>query len=99
MSNNEQSLSIKDLKPFNEWIVTRRDHETEETESGLIIPEKYRDRPLACTVVRAGPSVSYLDEGQRILIDRFAGTDIKLKDGSWACLVRPSEIVCLINAL
>ena len=98
MSTNEDKLSIDELEPWGEWIVTRRDHQTEETETGLIIPEKYRDRPLACTVVRAGPSVEWLSEGSRILIGRWDGTDIKLNDGTWACLVRSSEIVCLIGS-
>ena len=98
MSTNEDTLSIDELEPWGEWIVTRRDHETEETESGLIIPEKYRNRPLACTVVRAGPSVEWLSAGARILIGRWDGTDIKLRDGTWVCLVRPSEVVCLIGS-
>ncbi len=94
----DSTISTKELEPFHDWVIVKRDHEVSETESGLIIPEKYRDKPLACTVIRAGWEVDWLAEGDRILIGRWDGTDMKCNDGSWITLVKPEDIVCRVNA-
>lgn len=90
----ETKISIESLDPFFEWIVARRDHATEETETGLIIPEAYQDKPLICTVLKTGwDAERYCKPNDIVLIQRYEGSDMKLNDGSWVTLIRPSDIM------
>jgi chaperonin GroES len=65
--------------------------------SGLIIPEKAREKPTTGKILRFGHLVEGLETGQRIVIGKWDGNDMKCQDGTHISLIQPDDIIALIN--
>lgn len=77
------------LEPIADRIVIRQDKAKEQTEGGLLLPERARERPLLGSVVAQGRG-RILENGQRTVFDTkigdrvlfaaYAGTKITYND-------------------
>src|SRR5437773_3585933 len=91
--------------PLHDRILVRRVEEADTTRGGIIIPDSAKDKPQEGEVVSVGKGkineegkVRPLDvkEGDRILVGKYAGTEIKL-DGEEFVIMREEEVLGVIS--
>ena len=77
------------LTPLGDRLVVKPMAREEMTKSGIVVPDTARERPQEGTVLSAGPGRILDDgkresmdvaEGQKILFQKYAGTEFKLDD-------------------
>ena len=77
------------LKPLGDRLVVRPSAREETTKSGIVLPDTVKERPQEGTILAVGPGRT-LDDGSRepievsvgekILFQKYAGTEFKLDD-------------------
>jgi chaperonin GroES len=77
------------LKPLGDRLVVQPTPREEMTKSGIVLPDTAKERPQEGTILAAGPG-RILDDGsreamdvsvgQKILFQKYAGTEFKLDD-------------------
>jgi len=93
------------VRPLHDRVLLRRLEEKEVVKGGIIIPDTAKEKPQEAEVVAVGPGK--LDEagkrmpidvkkGDRILIGKYSGTDIKIGDDEFL-IVREDEILGVIE--
>ena len=83
------SATATQLKPLGDRLVVKPTPREEMTKSGIVLPDTAKERPQEGTVMAAGPG-RILDDGsreamdvavgQKILFQKYAGTEFKLDD-------------------
>jgi chaperonin GroES len=77
------------LKPLGDRLVVKPTPREEMTKSGIVLPDTAKERPQEGTVLAVGPGRTLddgsrepmeLSEGQKILFQKYAGTEFKLDD-------------------
>jgi chaperonin GroES len=93
------------LEPLGDRIVVKRLEAEEKTAGGIVLPEKAKEKPKEGRVVSVGPgkildsgerSKMQLKEGDRILFESYAGTEIKV-DGEEYLIMRQDEVLAVVN--
>ena len=93
------------VRPLHDRVLLRRLEEKEVVKGGIIIPDTAKEKPQEAEVVAVGPGK--FDEagkrmpidvkkGDRILIGKYSGTDIKIGDDEFL-IVREDEILGVIE--
>ncbi len=93
------------VRPLHDRVLLRRLEEKEVVKGGIIIPDTAKEKPQEAEVVAVGPGK--LDDsgkrmpidvkkGDRILIGKYSGTDIKIGDEEFV-IVREDEILGVIE--
>jgi chaperonin GroES len=77
------------LRPLGDKIVVKPTPRDEMTKSGIVLPDTAKERPQEGEVLSVGPG-RFLDDGsreamdvqvgQRVLFQKYAGTEFKLDD-------------------
>jgi chaperonin GroES len=77
------------LKPLGDRVVVKPTPREERNKSGIVLPDTAKERPQEGTILAAGPG-RILDDGsreamdvsigQKILFQKYAGTEFKLDD-------------------
>ena len=77
------------LKPLGDRIVVKPTPREEMTKSGIVLPDTVKERPQEGTILAVGPGRT-LDDGtrepievavgQKILFQKYAGTEFKLDE-------------------
>ena len=77
------------LKPLGDRLVVKPTPREEMTKSGIVLPDTAKERPQEGTVLSVGPGrilddgtreAMDLKKGQKILFQKYAGTEFKLDD-------------------
>jgi chaperonin GroES len=77
------------LKPLGDRLVVRPTPREEMTKSGIVLPDTAKERPQEGTILSVGPGRTLDDgsreaievqAGQKILFQKYAGTEFKLDD-------------------
>ena len=78
------------LKPLGDRLLVRPIEEEETTASGIVLPDTAKEKPQEGRVLAIGPGDRHPDtgeripvelkEGDRILFQKYAGTEFKLDD-------------------
>ena len=77
------------LKPLGDRLVVQPVPREEMTKSGIVIPDTAKERPQEGTILSVGPGRTLDDgsreamevqAGQKILFQKYAGTEFKLDD-------------------
>jgi chaperonin GroES len=95
------------LRPLHNRIVVERSETTSEQKSagGIIIPDSAKEKPQEATVVAVGPGKIDKDGkrqpmdvqvGDRILIGKYSGSDIKLDNKEYVILTE-DEVLAVIE--
>ena len=97
-------MSIK-VRPLYDRIVVKRADSKEQVRGGIIIPDTAKEKPQEAEVVAVGEG-KYSDDGKRIkldvkkgdkiLIGKYSGTDIKLDDVEYTIL-REDEVLAIVE--
>ncbi len=93
------------LKPLADRVLVKPIDEEEVTKGGIILPDTAKEKPQRGKVVAVGPG-RLDDEGKRVpievktgdkvLYDKYAGTEVKLDDEEYLIL-RESNVVAKLN--
>ncbi len=88
------------IKPLADRILVKNDKAETRTAGGLIIPEAAQEKTQTATVIAVGPGTD--DEkitvkvGERIMYDKYAGTQIKI-DGEDHLILKMSDVIAVIE--
>ena len=83
------TATAKSLKPLGDRIVVRPTPREEMTKSGIVLPDTAKERPQEGTVLSIGPGRTLddgsreamdVEVGQKILFQKYAGTEFKLEE-------------------
>ncbi|HSW36339.1 MAG TPA: co-chaperone GroES [Candidatus Limnocylindrales bacterium] len=93
------------LKPLNDRVVVKVLEADEKTASGIVLPDKAKEKPQEGEVKAVGTG-KVLDNGTRlamevkvgdkVIFSRYAGTEIKVK-GEEFLILRQDDILALVN--
>ena len=93
------------LKPLADRVLVKPIVEEEVTKGGIILPDTAKEKPQRGKIIAVGPG-RLDDEGKRVpmeiktgdkvLYDKYAGTEVKLDDEEYLIL-RESNIVAKLN--
>ena len=77
------------LQPLGDRVVVKPTPREEMTKSGIVLPDTAKERPQEGTILAVGPGRILDDgsresmevsEGQKVLFQKYAGTEFKLDD-------------------
>jgi chaperonin GroES len=84
------------LKPLGSRVVIQALEREEMTKSGIVLPDTAKEKPQEGKVLAVGPGDRHpdtgeriaveLQEGQRVLFQKYAGTEFKLDDEEYLIL-------------
>jgi len=93
------------VRPLNDQIIVERVESEGKTAGGIIIPETAKEKPREGKVIAAGSGKMNskgkrlpmeVKPGQRILFERYAGTEIKI-DGEDYLMMREDDVLCVVE--
>jgi chaperonin GroES len=92
------------VRPLHDRLLVKRIEEKETVRGGIIIPDTAKEKPQEAEVLAVG-SGKVLDNGthvapevkvgDRILIGKYSGTDIKI-DGQEMLILREDEVLAIL---
>ena len=94
------------IRPLYDRLVVRRVEQKESIQNGIIIPDSAKEKPIEGRVVAVGngkvqkngkvrpPEVK---EGDRVLIGKYAGTEVKV-DGVEHVILSEDEILAVLGS-
>ncbi len=93
------------LKPLGDRIVVKVLEAEEKTASGIVLPEKAKEKPQEGEVVAVGTG-KILDngtklemevkKGDKVLYSKYAGTEVKVK-GNEYLILRQDDVLALVK--
>lgn len=92
------------IKPLCDRVVIKMVEAEETTKSGIILAGSAKEKPSIAEVVAVGPGgvvdgekvEMYLKVGDRVLLSKYAGTEVKL-DGQEYTILRQSDILATVD--
>ncbi len=88
------------IRPLADRVLIKPDPAEEKTAGGLIIPETAKEKPLAGTVVAAGPGTEdvkmEVKAGDKVLYGKYAGTEIT-HDGDTYLMMKQNDIFAVLS--
>lgn len=87
------------IKPLADRVLVKNDKAETKTSSGLFIPEAAQEKTQTATVIEVGPGTDdvkiTVKNGDRIMYDKYAGTQIKI-DGEDYLILKMNDIIAVI---
>ena len=96
---------MSNIRPLHDRVLVKRTEPQEEVRGGIIIPDTAKEKPQEAEVKAVGPgklnddgSRSAMDvkEGDRVLIGKYSGSEIKVGDEDYVIL-REDEILAVVS--
>ena len=84
------------LRPMADNIVLKATEAEETTASGIILAANTREKPAIFEVMSAGPDVKEIKVGDKVIVSKFIGGDIKL-DGVEYKFVKLEDVLALVT--
>ena len=92
------------IKPLSDRVVIKMTEAEETTKSGIILAGNAKEKPVVAEVVAVGPGgmvdgnhvEMYLAVGQKVLISKYAGNEVKL-DGEELTILRQSDVLAVVE--
>jgi chaperonin GroES len=94
------------VRPLADRVVVKRLENEEKTKGGIIIPDTAKEKPIEGLVVAVGSGKVQkngkvrplgVKEGDRVLIGKYAGTEVKL-DGVEHVIMSEDEILAVLGS-
>jgi len=92
-------------RPLHDRVLLRRIEEKEVVKGGIIIPDTAKEKPMEGEVIAVGPGKMMEDgkrspmevkAGDRVLVGKYAGTEIKIDDKDYV-IMREEEILAVLT--
>ncbi|MCL1903244.1 MAG: co-chaperone GroES [Oscillospiraceae bacterium] len=92
------------IKPLADRVVIKMLEAEETTKGGIILAGSAKEKPQVAEIVAAGPGgvvdgkdiVMEVKVGDKVLISKYAGTEVKL-DGNEYTILRQSDILARVT--
>ena len=92
------------IKPLGDRVVIKMVETEETTKSGIVLPGSAKEKPQYAEVVAVGPGgvvdgkevIMEVKVGDKVLLSKYAGTEVKL-DGCEYTILRQSEILAILD--
>ena len=92
------------IKPLSDRVVVKMLESEETTKSGIILAGSAKEKPQVAEVIAVGPGgvvdgkevKMELAVGDRVIMSKYAGTEVKL-DGEEVIILRQSDILAKID--
>lgn len=92
------------IKPLADRVVVKMVEAEETTKSGIILTGSAKEKPQVAQIVAVGPGgvvdgvevKMYLKVGDRVLMSKYAGTEVKL-DGEDFIIIRQNDILATVE--
>lgn len=94
------------LKPLSDRLVVEPIEREETTASGILLPETAKEKPQEGKVIAVGPGrldedgkrvKMEVQEGDRVLYAKYAGTEIKLESDRKVLILKESDVLALLE--
>lgn len=98
-------MSNVDIRPLHDRVLVKRIEAQEQVRGGIIIPDTAKEKPQEAEVIAVGPGKLLEDgkrspmdvkAGDRILMGKYSGSEIKLNDQDYVIL-REEEILAVVG--
>ncbi len=91
------------IEPLGDRVVIKMQKAEEKTKSGIILADSAKEKPEIAEVVAVGPGgvvdgkevKMELREGDKVLISKYSGTEVKL-DGQQYTILRQSDVLAKV---
>ena len=92
------------IKPLGDRVVIKMVETEETTKSGIVLPGAAKEKPQYAEVVAVGPGgvvdgkeiVMEVKVGDKVILSKYAGTEVKL-DGVEYTILRQNEILAKLD--
>ena len=92
------------IKPLADRVVLKMLEAEETTKSGIILAPSAKEKPSIAEIVAVGPGglvdgnevKMYLKVGDRVLLAKYAGTEVKV-DGETYTILRQSDVLAIVE--
>ena len=93
------------IKPLQDRVVIKMTEAEETTKSGIILAGSAKEKPQVAEVVAVGPGKTAengtvtpvnLKVGQKVLISKYSGTDVKL-DGVEYTILKEDDVLAVVE--
>ncbi len=92
------------IKPLADRVVIKMTEAEETTKGGIILAAASKEKPQIAEVVAVGPGGivdgekvdMYLKVGDKVLLSKYAGTEVKVDDVEYTIL-RQSEVLAIVE--
>lgn len=92
------------IKPLADRVVIKMVEAEETTKSGIILAGSAKEKPQVAEVIAVGPGgvvdgkevTMYLKKGDKVLMSKYAGTEVKI-DGVEYTILRQSDILAIVE--
>ncbi len=92
------------IKPLADRVVIKMTEAEETTKSGIILAASAQEKPQVAEVVAVGPGgvvdgkeiTMYVKVGDKVLLSKYAGTEVKL-DGQEFTILKQSDILAIVE--
>ena len=93
------------VKPLYDRILVKRTDTAEQVRGGIIIPDTAKEKPMEAEVMAVGDgkvndegktTALQVKVGDRILVGKYSGTDIKFDDQEYLIL-REDEVLAIVQ--
>ena len=92
------------VKPLLDRVLIKMEEAEETTKGGIILAGSAKEKPQIADVVEVGPGgmvdgkevKMYVKKGDRVIISKYAGTEVKLDDKDYS-IVRQSDILAVVE--
>jgi len=92
------------IKPLSDRVVVRMLEAEETTKGGIILASSAKEKPQVAEIIAVGPGglvdgkevKMELKVGNKVLLQKYAGTDVKL-DGVEYTILRQSDVLAIVS--
>jgi chaperonin GroES len=85
-------------------VILKKQEAEEKTQSGIILPDSAKEKPVAAVVVAVGPgkeedghkTVMQVKEGDKVIYSKYSGTDVKFEDEEYT-IVSQNDIIAMLE--
>lgn len=97
-------MSVK-IQPIGDRVLVKMVEDVEQIKGGIIIPDSAKEKPQEAEVIALGTGKTdkegreiqfQVKAGDRVLISKYAGTEVKFGDEKYT-LLREDDILGIIN--
>jgi chaperonin GroES len=94
------------LRPLADRVLVKRAKHEERTTGGIILPETNREKQEMGVVIAIGPGKTDKDgrrieitvkAGDKIMWDKFAGSEVKIEDEDDFVIVKSDDIIAIVE--
>jgi chaperonin GroES len=92
------------LKPLGDKVVLKHQEAEEKTQSGIILPDSAKEKPVEAIVVAVGPGKEenghrvemQVKEGDKVIYSKYSGTEVKLEEEEYI-VVSQNDIIAVVE--